>query len=250
MAGLGVLAAIVGIAMWRKDKASNAVRMLSVALLAGAIGLGLMGGNSVIAAGPYQFTNPTGGLVADATIPYQNPAPLITISNTSGYSIGITSNGNASETGSCTVGAQIVAGASCTTQAHSCRLGRIDVTTAPVVGCPPSFPNLDYQIAAYRSDLDPFQDGVYSRVYRPVVTTLPVYSLPSVPVPAPIVTHTLINTTPVYTGTSLSNFNDLYLVNYEVTVTAPLGYGFGASLAPTMTWTGRAACWSQDMMNT
>ena len=245
IAGLGILAAIVGIAMWRKKKENTAVRMLSIGILAGAIGLGLMGGNSVVAAGPYEFNTPSGGLVAD-TVPYQNPAPLISISNTSGQPVRITANGNASEIGSCTVGAQIAAGASCTTQTSSCRLGRIDVISAPVVGCSAQTPA--DEIAAYRTDLDPFQVGVYSRVFRPAVTTPPVFSMPSVPLPG--LTYTLVNTTPVRVGNVLSNFDSLRVVNYEVTVTAPVGYGFGAGLAPTMTWTGQTdSCWRQDVMN-
>lgn len=123
--GLAALAAALGILAWRKrhtlDREGGVRKWMPAVLLASAGILGMQGGNgfiqSVRAAGPYEFSSPTGGTVEDLNMAYEEPSPVITITNSSGKRIRISSNANPDETGTCVVGAEIAPGASCTTQA-------------------------------------------------------------------------------------------------------------------------------------
>lgn len=115
---VGILAATLGIFAWHKRPAAG--KVLAVALWASAGLLTAQGGDGLMqavrAAGPYEFTSTTGGTLADASMPYADPSPLVTVTNTSGVRVKITGNTNTAEAGSCTVGAEIAPGGSCTTQ--------------------------------------------------------------------------------------------------------------------------------------
>jgi len=118
---MAVLAALLGGLAWHSQRTRRGAKAWAVALWASAGVLGMQGGEGLVqavrAAGPYEFSNPAGGTVADAAIPYASPAPLLTVTNTSGVSIRIASNANAAETGSCAVGTTLAPGSSCTTAA-------------------------------------------------------------------------------------------------------------------------------------
>lgn len=118
---MAVLAALLGGLAWHSQRTRRGAKAWAVALWASAGMLGVQGGDGLVqavrAAGPYEFTNPAGGTVTDATIPYAIPTPLLTVTNTSGVPVTITSNTNPAETGTCTVGATIASGSSCTTAA-------------------------------------------------------------------------------------------------------------------------------------
>ena len=118
--------------------------MMAVVGMAGALGLSALGGGSLVeavrAAGPYEFSNAAGGTVADSGVAYADPAPVLTVTNTSGVRIRITANGNATETGTCALNQELAPGASCTTQAYACTppaqpLLVINSTAAPAIGC-------------------------------------------------------------------------------------------------------------------
>ncbi|WP_423456562.1 midcut-by-XrtH protein [Ottowia sp. VDI28] len=123
--GLAALAAALGILAWRKrhtlDREGGIRKWMPAVLLTLAGILGMQGGNgfiqSVRAAGPYEFSSATGGTVEDLNMAYEEPSPFITITNSSGKRIRISSNANPDETGTCVVGAEIAPGSSCTTQA-------------------------------------------------------------------------------------------------------------------------------------
>ena len=243
LTGMGLLAAGIGIAIWRKGRNTNLNRALSIGVISGAVALSTIGGESLVrAAGPYEFINPSGGIVADAAVPYASPASMISISNTSGQRIRITSNGNSSDPGTCLAGSQLAAGDSCTTQAFACKLQKIEVVSEPAVSC-----DINTQIAAYQTNDDDISQG-FLRIYAPVISTQPTFSIPSVPTE---ITYSVVHTTPIYSASHfLMNNNQLTMVNYTITATAPVGYGFDDALTPTKTWVNTTSCWTQDPANT
>ena len=121
MVGVGILAMLVGVSAWKYGGKNARRKVLSALLVTGASISIFTGGDALItavkAAGPYEFDNAAGGSVIDTNIIFSSPSPLITVTNTSGSPIKITTNGNTTESGTCTVGAELAAGGSCTTQA-------------------------------------------------------------------------------------------------------------------------------------
>lgn len=230
--GVGILGGLVAAFAWRSRHKGAFNRLMSVMLMTGAAVLAVAGGDSLVnvvrAAGPYEFTSTTGGTVADTQIAYADPAPILTVANTSGGRIKIISNGNASETGTCTVNAELAPGASCTTQAFSCTppnpvVQQIEILSLPTQSC-------DYSVT-----LDTYLAGPDELIVSPpILATPPVFDISNIAIAS---TFTRNATTPAYNPDgSFSNASELASGNFSVTATAPTGYGFGASLANTFTW--------------
>ncbi|MGF6212860.1 hypothetical protein ABIE32_002739 [Comamonas sp. 4034] len=197
----------------------------------------------VRAAGPYEFSNPAGGTVSDTQVPYANPAPTLTVSNTSGGRIKITSNGNASETGTCAVNAELAPGASCTTQAYACTppdpvVQPIAVLAPPDVGC-----NYDTKIGTYpRISTSPELGSWHA--YPPVLSTPPSFDIAGATITSSYARNA---TQAIYDQNgSITNVTELTTGIFTVEATAPAGYGFGANLSPSMTWDLPYDCATQD----
>ena len=262
---LGILSAAVGVVAW--SKASSAKKkMLSVAVMGAALGLSALGGNGLVqevrAAGVYAFSNAQGGVVADAEIAYADPAPVFTISNTTGVKLKIVSNANAQEAGTCVADAELAPGASCTATAV-CPTPPVvtpPVVTPPVVTPPVTPPVVTPPLIELKVDAEPtiqcdrttqripmrYRKGDESTsgtshwtwAYTPLLNTPPVFE------PAVTVDVSDLTITPNaqdWVPGSPDLFENL---NYDqvisgvgvMTATAPAGYGFGPTLAPTITW--------------
>ncbi|MBB6579200.1 hypothetical protein HNP33_003310 [Comamonas odontotermitis] len=231
--GVGVLGVLFAAIAWRGRQKSGLNRLMSVTLMASGAVLSVAGSDSLLnvvrAAGPYEFTSSTGGSISDAQVPYADPAPVLTVTNTSGGRIKITSNGNASETGTCTVNAELAPGASCTTQAFACTppppvIQQIEVQSLPAQDC-------DYGTVIGSYDMG----GINSvTAYLPLLVTPPTFDVSSVTVTS---AYTRNATQAIFgPGGSIPNANDLITGTLSVTATAPTGYGFGVSLADSFTW--------------
>ena len=241
---VGILTAAVGVVAWAKAKPGSG-KALSVAVLAAAAAMTMQGGQGLMrevqAAAPYAFSNAQGGTVSDTSIPYASPAPLLTISNTTSVPLKIVRNGNAADTGSCAVGAQLAPGASCT--ATPICLQTISMVNEPVLQCDYELPERAEPKASYRLSKDAESFGL--SVYDVTVTTKAVFS-PVEPVPVNgVVTSSWPHTVPLFKAEPpyyLDNMDDLGIVETTITYTAPSGYGFGTSLSPSLTWTNTQQC--------
>lgn len=239
---LGILSAAVGVVAW--SKASSAKKkMLSVAVMGAALGLSALGGNGLVqevrAAGMYAFSNAQGGVVADAEIAYADPAPVFTISNTTGVKLKIVSNANAQEAGTCAAGAELAPGASCTATAVcptppvvTPALVELTAQQDPTVGCDTTttrIPSIDFRA---------MPGGAFytAHAYTPVPGDPPLLA-PDVSLGSPIFTYT---PNAENWGPDSANFFDTDNVTSgvaTVTYAAPQGYGFGPALEPSQTWT-------------
>ena len=241
MAGIGILGALIGVTAWRKNANGRIAKLLSVAVIAGATVLSVAGGGSLIqsvrAAGPYEFSNPSGGIVSDSEIPYSNPAPLVSITNTSGATIRVTSNGNSSETGSCSVNTSLADGASCTTQAFSCS-PPLPIT---VISVPTSSCDNGTVLNSYPYVLNNPNAGALN-AHEPILGAAPVFDILGV---FTNVAYTRNATVGAYNASNaLLNGDDLISGIFTVTATAPVGYGFGVDRSNTMTWDVPYICWT------
>lgn len=233
---VGILAASLGVLAWHKRPGAS--KMLALALWTSAGVLGMEGGNGVIqavrAAGPYEFSNPSGGSVVDNAIAYSSPAPLITITNTSGVAVKITSNANISESGSCTVGSQIAPGAACTTSAvcSGPPPQLLSVVTEPTVDCDFSQPPLYTQTSSSANG------NLTFAIYPPMLTSNPVFNPGSVSVPSNF-SYTPGPQLIIDQSTGQpTNANQASAGIATVTSQAPTGYAFDNSNPPatTRTW--------------
>ena len=247
MLAVGALGALVAGVAWRHRHQGGTQRMMAVVGMAAAVSLSALGGGSLVnavrAAGPYEFSNAAGGTVADNTVVYADPAPVLTVTNTSGARIRITANGNAGETGTCAVNSEVAPGASCTTEAFACtppvELLVINSTAAPVLGC-----NLDTGAAlgtyAYTQNL-PDLGLLY--VLDPTIGTEPTFDVPGVTTVRGDYTRQATEAT--YDASNvLTNAEALRSGTVAVTSTAPAGYVFAPDNTPTMTWNlPISTCW-------
>ena len=240
---VGILSAALGVVAWSKTKAGSG-KAMSVVLLAASAGLALQGGQGLVrevrAAAPYNMDKAAGGTLSDSTIPYASPAPTLTLTNTTGVPLKITSNGNAADTGTCTVGSTVAPGGTCTAvpvcTAPSTALQRIDMTEDPQVGCNPGVqPELlrGVDVSSF------FGPGGIFKVYKPI-TQDPVFS-PASPIVEVYLRMALLNPNgqPIYDASTQSLSNQAELANTRVNMiaTAPAGYGFGPDLKPNWSWT-------------
>lgn len=241
---VGILAAALGVLAWHK-RPRGGHKAWAVALWASASLLGMQGGDGLIqavrAAGPYEFSNSSGGIVADSSIPYANPAPLITITNTSGVNVKITSNANAAETGSCTTGANIAPGGSCTTSAvcSAPQPQLLTVVADPTITCDYSLPALD---SASWHNPDGSDGGVY--IIPPLLGSAPVFS-PSGVVPAPTFSYTRGPALILDPATGQpTNYAEASAGTATITSVAPAGYAFDTNVPPstTKTWNLPYSC--------
>lgn len=239
---VGALAALIAVLAWRIRHHGDKHRMMAVAAMAAAVSLFSMGGGSWIesvrAAGPYEFVNPAGGMVADSGVAYSDPAPLLTVTNTSGKRMRITANGNPAETGTCIVNQELASGASCTTQAYSCtppvQPVAISNTSAPAIGC-----TADPVLATYTNYLNNPSFGEFY-VYAPLLATEPAFDEPGV---TTSISYTRNATDATYDGSNfLTNGEALRSGVATVTSTAPEGYVFAPGNTSTMTWTFPYSC--------
>ncbi|QIL79402.1 midcut-by-XrtH protein [Diaphorobacter sp. HDW4A] len=239
---VGVLAALIAVLAWRSRHHGDKHRMMAVAAMAAAVSLFSMGGSSWIesvrAAGPYEFVNPAGGMLADGGVAYSDPAPLLTVTNTSGKRMRITANGNPAETGTCIVNQELASGASCTTQAYSCtppvQPVAISNTSAPAIGC-----TAEPVLATYTNRLNtPIYGEFY--VHAPLLTTEPDFDEPGV---TTSISYTRNATDAAYDDSDfLTNGEALKSGVATVTSTAPEGYVFAPGNTSTMTWTFPYSC--------
>ena len=243
IAGIGLLTGLFVAVAWRNKHKGGFGRFMSIGLLAGVSMLSVCGGDALItavrAAGPYEFSNAAGGSLTDTTITFASPAPLITVTNTSGARIKITSNGNSLETGTCAVGAELAAGGSCTTQAVCPIVTPVQIASEPTFTCDGTSP-LDTYSWTYAAN------GTNTTIinYAPVTDAAPVFD----PSPSGITTaftYTRTATLPIYDPNGeVSNGAELGAGLITLTATAPQGYGFGADLASTKSWTSPYSCQS------
>ena len=243
MTGIGLLAAVLGAAAWKYRDRAPAGKVLAVFLAVGAMTAFVQSGDSFItavrAAAPYELSDANGGTLADSQIAFASPSPLITVSNTSGKRMRITSNGNTSETGTCVVGSELAPGASCTTQAVCPVVPPVDpvatpieIASEPTAGCDMNTPIDGFSWAA--------TDGTSSGTvinYVPVLAT-PLVTNPAVPGIVTDFSYVRSATQPDYDANNvLTNAQALGSGTVTVTATAPQGYGFGGTLASTQSWT-------------
>ncbi len=241
---VAALAALIAVLAWRSRHDGYKARMLAIAGMAAAVSLLSLGGGSWIesvrAAGPYELVNPAGGTLADSSVPYADPAPLLTVTNTSGVRMRITANGNSAETGSCVVNSEIAPGASCTTQAYSCTppapLLPISVTAAPTNTCTTDI------IASYPyNSSEPLDELLYA--YAPRLVKELTFNETGV---TTVISYVRNATEATYDGSNiLSNREALTSGFTIVTSTAPDGYVFVPGNTKTMTWTLPYACWNE-----
>lgn len=251
MLAVAALAALVAGLAWRHRHQGGMHRMMAVVGMAGALGLSALGGGSLVeavrAAGPYEFSNAAGGTVADSGVAYADPAPVLTVTNTSGVRIRITANGNATETGSCALNQELAPGASCTTQAYACTppaqpLLVINSTAAPAIGCT-FIPALNTY--AYNST-NPGAGVFYA--HAPLMAAEPTFDVPGV---TTSFSYTRNATDAIYgAGNSLSNETDLKTGVGTFTSTAPAGYVFAPGNTSTMSWTLPYNCWTAPAQET
>lgn len=245
MLAVGALGALVAGVAWRKRHQGGTHRMMTVVGLAAALSLSALGGGSLVeavrAAGPYEFSNVAGGTVADSGVVYADPAPLLSVTNTSGVRMRITANGNTAETGTCAVNQELAMGASCTTQAYACTppvqlLLVINNTSAPELGCTSS-----PVLGTYSNNLtNPLAGQFFA--YAPLIATAPVFDEPSV---TTSFSYTRNAADAVYDGiNNLTNDVALKSGMVSVTSTAPEGYVFAPNNASTMTWNLPYSCWT------
>lgn len=239
--GIGVLAALLGAVAWRNRHKGGFSRFMAVGLVAGAAMLSLAGGDSLItavrAAGPYEFSNAIGGSVTDSTITFASPSPLITVTNTSGSRIKITSNGNTSESGTCAVGAELPAGGSCTTQAVCPVITPVQIATEPTFTCDSTTPLDAYSWVSVGT-----ATNVAIINYAPVIDVAPVFD-PALSGITTEFSYLRAATQPIYNvDNEVSNAAELGAGVITLTATAPPGYGFGSDLASTKTWTSPYSC--------
>lgn len=225
--------------------------MMAVVGMAAALSLSALGGGSLVeavrAAGPYEFSNAAGGTVADSGVVYADPAPLLTVTNTSGVRIRITANGNTAETGSCALNQELAPGASCTTQAYACTppvqpLLVISSTAAPAIGCT-SAPLLGNYA---NNQTNPFQGSF--NAFAPLVEAEPTFDVAGV---TTIFSYVRDASTAVYDGSGvLSNGEALKTGTASFTSTAPAGYVFGPGNTSTLTWDLPYSCWNAPATET
>ncbi|WP_422842505.1 midcut-by-XrtH protein [Acidovorax sp. M2(2025)] len=254
---MAVLAALLGGLAWHSQRTRRGAKTWAVALWASAGLLGMQGGDGLVqavrAAGPYEFNNPAGGTVADAAIPYASPAPLLTVTNTSGVSIRIASNANAAETGSCAVGATLAPGSSCTTAAVCAAppppappppapppLQLLSVLTEPTAACDMTQP---LYVKTWTLGLN---SATYT-IYPPRLATAPTFS----PSDASVTTSIAYTQGPELianpaTGGAI-NLDQAAAGVLTVTALAPSGYAFDANTPPSTvkTWNlPYQQCWT------
>lgn len=236
MLGVGLLAAVFGAVAWKYRGRISAGKVLSVLLAVGAMTVFVHSENSLIAAVRaavlYELGDANGGTMADSQISFASPSPLVTLSNTSGKRMRITSNGNTSETGTCIVGSELAPGASCTTQAVCPVVIPIEVASEPTSGC-----DTNAQIDSFSwAATDGTSSGSVTD-FAPLLATPPATN-PAVSGMVTDFTYTRSATQPEYDANSvLTNALALGSGVVTITATAPQGYGFGSTLSPTQTWT-------------
>lgn len=243
MLGVGILGAIVAAIAWRLRHKSVMNQLFSAMLMSAGIILCLVSDDSLInqvrAAGPYEFTSPTGGSVVDNQIAGTASGPIITVTNTSGRRIKITANANPAEAGTCNVNSEIAAGASCTAQAFACHaLPVIKITGQPAISCDYSkftaYPNIDPAFSSLNFDF---------AVYDVMMNVMPVYDTSSV---TTSFSYTPNATSVVYDPVShfATNRDDMGSGIGVVSATAPVGFVFDNGLN-TMSWNlPYTKCWS------
>lgn len=236
MLGVVLLAAVLGAVAWKYRGRISAGKVLSVLLAVGAMTAFVHSENSLIAAvraaALYELGDANGGTMADSQISFASPSPLVTLSNTSGKRMRITSNGNTSETGTCVVGSELAPGASCTTQAVCPVVIPIEVASEPTSGC-----DTNAQIDSFSwAATDGTSSGSLTD-FAPLLATPPATN-PAVSGMVTDFTYTRSATQPEYDANSvLTNALALGSGVVTITATAPQGYGFGSTLSPTQTWT-------------
>lgn len=231
MAGVGMISGLIGFALWRNRQNPSLNRLFSTAFLTAAVGLTAVGGGSLIhsvnAAGPYEFNKPDGGTVAGTQLRYADPAPLVTVLNTSGTTLRITANGNAAETGTCVVGKNILDGQSCTTQAFGCTLAPlqlITVVSAPVFSCENDSQS---NVVAKYPKFENEDTDYYFYAHSPTIVSDASFDVQGVVVEY-VATHQNSNgAEPIYDDYNyLENINELTSGEVEFKFTAPEGYSF------------------------
>lgn len=239
---VGILSAALGVVAWSKAKAGSG-KALSIVVLAASAGLALHGGQGLVhevrAAAPYNMDTAAGGSVADNAIAYASPAPTITVTNTTGVRLKIVSNGNAAESGTCAVGAEVAPGASCTATPVC------TPPAQPLAQMTPSTPVLGCSSTDVAFSFDRYNNGTAGTlsVMKPAPT---VTFTPDPPATTWTMAYTNPTTTPTYDASgTVNNLADLGVTNVTVTATAPQGYGFGPNLEPTWTWSGSTYCGPQ-----
>lgn len=251
MLAVGALGALVAGMAWRHRHQGGTQRMMAVVGMAAAVSLTALGGGSLVnavrAAGPYEFSNAAGGTVADNTVVYVDPAPVLTVTNTSGARIRITANGNEAETGTCVANSEVEPGASCTTQAFACTPPAVEPlvitsTAAPVLGC-----NTDTTESIATYDLNSnstFLGQLF--VLQPLIVTEPTFNVPGAT--SLISDYTRDATVATYdAGNNLNNAEALRTGDVTVTSTAPAGYVFAPDNSPTLSWTlPISTCWEES----
>lgn len=242
---VGALAALIAGLAWRSRHQGDKHRMMAVVGIATTISMFSLGGGSWIesvrAAGPYEFISPAGGTVADNGVAYSDPAPLLTVTNTSGARMRITANGNPAETGTCVVNQELAPGATCTTQAYSCTPPiqplLISNISAPAIGC-----TNNPELGGYANNLNDPNAG-FTLVYAPMLAAEPAFNDPWV---TTSFSYTRNATEAAYDGSNiLTNGDALKSGVVTVTSTAPEGYVFSPDNTSTVTWTLPYSCWNQ-----
>ncbi|MGF6212859.1 midcut-by-XrtH protein [Comamonas sp. 4034] len=245
--GVVALSAVVACVGLIKFKSTRCKALMTAGLIATA-SFGIHQGDGLIrearAAVAYVFDSPTGGTVADAALPYADPAALQTLTNTSGVAVRIVSNANSADTGTCQVGSTIPAGGSCTTL-PACTppptpvLLQMDVVTPPSVVCDGN------QVILAAWGPPPPKRGTNSELAGEgmLMAQPPTFSPAA---PSPVVTFT---PPPPYLSllfdgagqpTNLAEARAPRTAT--VTAVAPSGYGFGPNLESTLTWQTALDC--------
>lgn len=249
MMGIGILAMAVGVVTWRRSRTSSrqGQRLLLAALLASGTVLVGQGTGSLVqsarAAGPYELSDPYGGSLTLNDIPIADPAPLITVTNTSGVRLRISSNSNSMESGTCTEGSELAPGAACTTQAicPPPQPIRIQVTGDPEVAC-------DTTTALYTVEWqssDGSEGSAYS-VYAPIISRQPIFD-PDSPAPQVDLSYSERPHLTLDANGYAQNLTAATAYSAMVIATAPEGRGFGDSAEPTTSWSFSFEGDSQDI---
>ncbi|QIL80751.1 midcut-by-XrtH protein [Diaphorobacter sp. HDW4A] len=238
MSGIGLLAVLFGFVGWKLSGKNGSRKLLSVFLIAGALTTFFLSSESIVrAAGPYEFSDVNGGVLTDTQIAFATPSPLITVTNSSGKRMRITTNGNSVETGTCIIGSELAPGASCTSEAVCPVVVPVQVASDPTLRCDTTSQIDSYTWAA----TDGTSNGSVID-YQPVLDTSPV-TTPAVPSLSVSFSYTRSADQPEYDANGvMTNITALGSGTATIIATAPQGYGFGSALNPTQTWTLPYTC--------
>lgn len=244
--GVVALSAAVACVGLIKFKSTRCKALMTAGLIATA-SFGIYQGDGLIrearAAVAYVFDSPTGGTVADTTLPYAESAAMQTISNTTGVAVRIISNGNSVESGTCKIGTVIPAGGSCITYPVCTppSLLQMDVLTPPEMVCE-NPPTSVIPLANWTIDNTSYGLVGWSMQMSSAPTFTPA-------TPSPAITFSVAPYPPIRVdaiGQPTHQAEDTAITG-TVTATAPSGYGFGPTLQPVQSWQTTLTCTGMEV---